>query len=406
MPVKQESVEPLTSVTTRRTTWRDDPETDLDLSGASNKLWLVKLPKFLYDRWIEAEPGAEVGALRINEANRREMRVVLPDDMVEGIAEVPAPPPPPPIEASEVDDQKQSPEEDSATEEEGLPPPPAVRPREPIPQEYSLIMQNQMVTNTYVFSEPPAVASKAPGAVGDDILLRHHDAEDSDEDAPKGGAAPGFAGADYGPDGKRRAGGPDRTRRNQGGQRMRGKVVHECLVKPVDDERYRSLLRLRNSIGDKPRRQIRQIDDMTGNLLQPGQIAPAQGSVNKFMAGVSVSGKVRQKGREIHARLPIDALMDMIFKCFEEYEFWSLKAFKHQLKQPESYLKEVLEGIAVLHKRGPNTGKWQLKQETKGAIKGLMTFKQQERVTANGQAAPDDNISSGEDEDVEMEDRL
>ena len=378
-------------------TRREDDAAEFDLSQQNNKIWLVRLPKFLYDRWASAEPGAELGSMRINETNRREMRIVT-------TVPPPAPPPPPSANAGsqqaaqdaeadadadgdvagsqqqrqQHDGEQRSGEEDGEAEADESSAP--VTAEEDIPTEYALAMQNQVVNNTYVFSEPPpvlgaAAAVKSSGGAEDEDM--RYDSDDEQIVVEQ----------------RRPAGGPDRARRNQGGQRLRGKVVHECLVKPIDDARYRSLLKARSAASDKPRRQIQTIDDMSGNFLQPGLIGPAQGSTGKFMQAPS-----KKRNREIHARLPIDALMDSIFKCFEEYEFWSLKAFKHQLKQPESYLKEVLEGIATLHKRGPHTGRWQLKQETKGAISGLSEMRQ-------GQAAPDEQFESSDD-DVEMEDRL
>lgn len=378
---------------------REDDAAEFDMSQHNNKIWLVKLPKFLYDKWTQAEPGSELGQMRINETNKREMRIVTAitqsqpqrraqqQQQQQREQQQRERPEQQQQDSMQVDRDEQG--EGRADGEEGddgdlgiggpMVEQEEEEEEEPIPEEYALAMQNQVVNNTYVFSEPPPVAQTGQAASAS-LKVEEEDLRlDSDDEQPVVERRP--------------AGGPDRTRRNQGGQKLRGKVVHECLVKPIDDARYRSLLKARSLASEKPRRQIQQIDDMSGNFLQPGIIGPAQGSTGRFMAGPS-----KRRNREIHARLPIDALMDSIFKCFEEYEFWSLKAFKHQLKQPESYLKEVLEGIATLHKRGPHTGKWQLKAETKGAISGLADVRQ-------GETAPDEQLESS-DEDIEMEDRL
>ena len=40
-------------------------ENKLDLAGAKHDVWLVKVPKYLAKKWIEAPEGTPVGKLRI-----------------------------------------------------------------------------------------------------------------------------------------------------------------------------------------------------------------------------------------------------------------------------------------------------------------------------------------------------
>lgn len=352
---------------------QDDERTELDFTNANDKVWLVKLPKFLFDKWMEAPAGSELGHLKMNEANRKEMKVVLSE---------PTP-----------DETKSGVSSDSGPGD--------------IPLEYSLEMQNQTVANTYVFSEPAAKSwADRPSRANSPIEA------DTEPKATEDVAA-------VVPE-RRRAGGPDRSRRNLGGQKLGGKVVHDCLVKPIDNALYRTLLRDRVSVADGPKRRIQVVDDATlsGNLMAPGSIVSIlpTGQTKSF-----IKSKPKVKSREIHARMSLDNLLDEIVKCFKQYEYWSLKAFKAHLKQPESYLKETLENIAMLHKRGPMTGKWQLKAETRNAMKGYAGLSQfdkssighgvDEKDTGNqkikseheGEAAPEAEES---DEDVEMEDRL
>lgn len=40
---------------------------DLDMAAADNKVWLVRIPKFLRDRWIEmGSSGQDLGTVRLN----------------------------------------------------------------------------------------------------------------------------------------------------------------------------------------------------------------------------------------------------------------------------------------------------------------------------------------------------
>lgn len=369
-PVKQEYV--------RERPANDDAQTELDVGGITEKVWLVKLPKFLFDKWNSAEPGTELGQLKINEANRREMKVVLNQALIQD------------VKMSDVGSETTASQSD-------------------IPQEYALEMQNHAVANTYIFGEPPARRWS-------DRPSRSNTPVESEGGSPDGSQAVGGTQSDV----RRPGGGPDRSRKNLGGQRVSGKVVHECLIKPIDNQLYRNLLRDRVTAADVPKRRVQTFDDvaLSGNLMAPGSIKDnTKGGVKSFILSRKADAK---KTREINARMSLDLLLDEIVKCFKQYEYWSLKAFKAHLKQPESYLKETLENIATLHKRGPMTGKWQLKAETRNAMKGFSGLspvsEQPETGTTSvdtdnekiksehaGEAAPEDDDS---DEDIEMEDRL
>lgn len=55
--------------------------------------------------------------------------------------------------------------------------------------------------------------------------------------------------------------------------------------------------------------------------------------------------------------------MDKLFTCFNQYKYWSLKALRQHLQQPEAYLKETLERVAILHRSGSFSAHYSLKQE-------------------------------------------
>lgn len=71
-----------------------EPEEDLDVSGAQNQLWLVKVPKFLYDAWAQVQTGGQLlGTVRLYDPEpgsaKTEMELLLP---TEPAAAVPLPP--------------------------------------------------------------------------------------------------------------------------------------------------------------------------------------------------------------------------------------------------------------------------------------------------------------------------
>lgn len=59
------------------------------------------------------------------------------------------------------------------------------------------------------------------------------------------------------------------------------------------------------------------------------------------------------------------ALMQGLFKLFEQYRFWGLREIKARINQPEAFLRETLDNIAVMHRQGDAVGKWELKDEYK-----------------------------------------
>lgn len=107
-------------------------------------------------------------------------------------------------------------------------------------------------------------------------------------------------------------------------------------------------------------------------------------------------------------RIPRNELLDLLFKLFEEYDYWSLKGLKERTKQPEVYLKEVLDDISTLIKKGVYSMKYCLKPEYKNrrAGDGLADIGEGgsgdgnlEDASAGGNPPNEDD----DDDDIEME---
>lgn len=79
-----------------------------------------------------------------------------------------------------------------------------------------------------------------------------------------------------------------------------------------------------------------------------------------------------------------------------------MKAFKQQLNQPEAWLREVLEGIATLHKSGPFANHWELSE----VYRSMTTADIAQSGTAPGDMGGDDSEMDGDDDDenIQMED--
>jgi len=123
----------------------------------------------------------------------------------------------------------------------------------------------------------------------------------------------------------------------------------------------------------------------------------------KLTALQSNTQTMRKKNKEKTARIAQNELMDLIFDCFKDFKYWTLASLRARLRQPESFLKETLENIAILMRAGTMTGKYQLKPEYTNTDAG--TF---DNVKA--EAAPEMDLGmlgmAEDDEDEEMEDVL
>ncbi|SPN96862.1 related to transcription initiation factor TFIIF subunit [Cephalotrichum gorgonifer] len=170
-----------------------------------------------------------------------------------------------------------------------------------------------------------------------------------------------------------------------------GRLVHEMTSAPVLAEQREHLIR-------------RQIDEFNkggktglmskgmGQAIRTGTVAGGDWEINliKSQPKVTKAKKVEMKT----IRIPENELMDQIFQCFAKYQYWSLKSLRAQLKQPEAYLRQTLEKIAVLNKTGRFANNWSLKEENIAA----------HQSNVGGDVAPEDagDGSDVDDDDVEM----
>ncbi|KAG9237269.1 putative transcription initiation factor IIF subunit beta [Amylocarpus encephaloides] len=146
------------------------------------------------------------------------------------------------------------------------------------------------------------------------------------------------------------------------------------------------------------------LQDLQGSgFTIPGTVAAQAGKWTNFVRtnGGAPPGKKPQLQKT--ARMPENELLDKIFDCFRRYTYWSMKAFRQELQQPEAYLRETLEKIAILHKSGPYSTQWSLKPENK------LTNYTENDIAAPTLPAMDGIYDSAaddedEDEDVKFED--
>lgn len=99
------------------------------------------------------------------------------------------------------------------------------------------------------------------------------------------------------------------------------------------------------------------------------------------------------------ARMPQNELLDRIFQCFREYNYWSMKALRAKLQQPEAYLRETLDKVADMPKSGRFAMHWTLKPEFKNA-----DYADADDGSAPTTAGAVDNVDDSDMADLDGED--
>lgn len=200
------------------------------------------------------------------------------------------------------------------------------------------------------------------------------------------------------------------------------------MVTPsLNDKGYSNVVRERKKLQEDPTQaKVTLLSEPPG--VTSGTFSQSlRGNQSMFMRAQKKDNKLSSEGKA--TRLPRNDLLDLLFTLFEEFDYWSLKGLKDRTKQPEVYLKEVLETMAVLIKKGPYAMRYSLKAEYK-QIKlkkneekkngeSLTEYMEKNAQSAAGLAGGFGGISGGsgdmgdsnggdddDDDDIEMENVL
>lgn len=328
---------------------------DMNLSHGNQKVWFVKLPRYLAEKWTNPDNlnGQQLGQVKIrqnpatNGKRKLEVKLVLND----------------------------SPDFES------------------IPHEYDLSILNTQVHNSYVFSE--------------ENLKRFKQEVTEVAEMPNAPELPDFDRDDNNNDR------PSYYRVQKNGESEKvipfvktipkktnlvGKIVHDCQIVPLkSDRRYAQMLAKRQNMPlTEKRPKVTFLNEIPGVVQSQAGPSITGRSTSLFLKSSSAA-KNKADGRAI--RMPKKDLLDLLFRLFEEYEYWSMKGLKERTRQPETYLKESLELIANLIKKGPYTSKYNLKPEYR-------RLRDAEKAARLGQAVGEDNDNDNndDDDDIDMED--
>ena len=338
---------------------------DLDFSTADQSVYLTRLPNFLWEAWskLDEDQEVQVGTLRIegseNDVKRVGRRVF-------------------PSRNERADGDQMS-----------MMLLPDIGKRKNVPKEYNLQITDQHTINTFIFSEKDLSGFKS----------RQKDWALNDTPVGRMGRVR-----------KNRGRFPEYRRTIPKQTSISGQARTELNCQPVENAEYQRIMDERTREAFRNRKQTQLIDGVVaggaGNILNPG----ALGSNVDFTSFINKVGPQR-KNKNINktARMPQNELLDLIYECFKEYTYWPLRSLKERVQQPEAYLRQTLEMVAIMLRSGPHAMQWQLKPESReGRYAEAGVFDQ-----AKDEAAPEVGPSVGldgaddmeeEDENVDMED--
>ncbi|OMJ29609.1 Transcription initiation factor IIF subunit beta [Smittium culicis] len=140
-----------------------------------------------------------------------------------------------------------------------------------------------------------------------------------------------------------------------------GTIHHECTVTPKLDESYQEIMRKRIFDSSNSLRSVQVLGTThkNSNLFSPGLAGKS------FMINNRRKALLANKEQKME-RIPRNELIDLLFGAFGKFAYWTLKGLIEYTKQPSAFLKEVLNDIAVLNKRGPYSSMYSLKPEFRG----------------------------------------
>lgn len=274
-----------------------------------------------------------------------------------------------------------------------------------IPKEYELDVTEPTLTNTFLFTEQDLPGYKMKNKIKAEQqaagipqhLIRSSWAAQSDSQASGDSSSKTH---DY----KKKRFNPYRKAVPKKTSFL-GRFRHEVNCAPIRNDESRRLFSNRAHAAAAPKRTIGVMnmhDATSSGVIHAG----SQAAANAFNNFIKTSAKpvAKAKKQENKAtRMERNQLLDLIYQCFTEYSFWSMKALRAKTLQPEAWLREILDEIADLHKSGTFANNWSLKPEYR--VEKHLKVK-------NDGLAPDANIDPDaseldeEDEDgnVKMED--
>ena len=180
-------------------------------------------------------------------------------------------------------------------------------------------------------------------------------------------------------------------------------IQHEATAHPVQDAISDAYWEKQYKEALNPKAKTTILEGIDRNM-HPGT------SLSSFSTfGLSsrpgVKGNKKKQSKDKAVRMSQEALLDVLNECFNEFNYWSLRALRNRLHQPETYIKSTLEGIADLVRSGDFAMNYRLKPEyeklRKAVVKGELAPIKSDVETDQGTG---DEMGEGDGDGDEEED--
>ncbi|KAJ3158116.1 hypothetical protein HDU86_003068 [Geranomyces michiganensis] len=176
-----------------------------------------------------------------------------------------------------------------------------------------------------------------------------------------------------------------------------GKITREGAIAPVVDRAYKNLMAVRTKTIDMKKRSIQKHDPKVDGQTHSHTFIKPINNVVKDPRSFGLNKKTPQQDKK--ERLDKQDLINLIFTAFEKYAHWNFKGLADRTQQPLAWLKEVLNEVAVLNRRGPYVGLYELKPEFKGSTGGAVTAENAPDTQEGASSSNAPNEGGGEEDD-------
>lgn len=323
-----------------------EEDTDLHIPADPSQGWLARVPPELWQAWNDMYNDAPAGDEKIKIGNLRVYEAV-----------------------GDADRKLELHLESSVPQTSEL------------PKKYQLKLQTSTYNNSVVFSE-----KDLPGHKSQNYGRNRHNA----------GKSAGINKNDrYNQQPAKKIGGYSSVIPKQ--TALAAKVLHEANLVPIEDnDYYKSLERTLTQAMQPKVNTTFQTGLVKG--MQPGQ---QNNAFSSFTTTSKPKGK-KKAGKEKAVRMSQTEMYDALHRCFREYKYWSLKALRHRLNQPEVYIKSSLEQIGHLIRSGDFAMQYVLNPDYAASL----DIKDGEVLdeAAKVESGESDSGDEADDDDMELED--
>ena len=170
-------------------------------------------------------------------------------------------------------------------------------------------------------------------------------------------------------------------------------IHHVADATPVQDASYEAWTEKNYKAAMAPKRKTQFYQGVDRGMH------PGNRSANFTLTSRVGAGR-KPPPKEKAVRISQQELLDRIYQCFRKYKYWPLKALKNELKQPETFIKETLDSIAILVRSGDFAMNYKLRDE----YESVANIKPDEVKNENAVIRSEDDGSVAEDAEMDEDD--